>query len=420
MDAVISVADFLEPQSGPGADELDHRIASNISPTDDKRYETLGEIERWQAFNQDNIALDEPVKRRLAIVFEPPWKPWLPDLSRIILNERQLDVFFYQTLMTRINLALHATTSILQEPEITIMPCLVLTLQTPSGQPTSRPDWVVIEGSYTPRDTTFLNLTELEGRIIAIGDTKIIRHKDRDTEDPEVVPGTRSCRRRALAQLQHYCTMLWSRFGFILTNHELVVTQFLREEDASPRSPGQRGLRSFANMAQLASGILPSSSLDSDAQEPDDEPDNEPSLPTLTPQRKRTHQERSSSTSPLVQIPKKSRPVPIPASSLPSSPVLPGTDHVPNISLPLRTSSQEHTSSQERESDSFKGSARDIEIGRVLVRSFEIPNTLDSSRAASSQAASTMHPAKALFSLIMLARSVGVEGRRITTEELEF
>lgn len=38
--------------------------------------------------------------------------------------------------------------------------------------------------------------------------------------------------------------MLRTRFGFVLTNKELVLAQFLREEEPAPRLYDQRGLRS--------------------------------------------------------------------------------------------------------------------------------------------------------------------------------
>ena len=92
---------------------------------------------------------------------------------------------------------------------------------------------------------------ELQGKIFAVGEVKIVR----ENKAGDVVVGTLSCSRGDFAQLQHYYVMLHTRFGFIISNDELVVVQFLRKEDETPRHLSQRGLRLYAGFEQTSNFI---------------------------------------------------------------------------------------------------------------------------------------------------------------------
>lgn len=56
-------------------------------------------------------------------------------------------------------------------------------------------------------------------------------------------------------------------------------------------------------------------------------------------------------------------------------------------------------------------SGRDLDIGRVLVRSYRIPNSCDDESPDRQEEEDRVHPAKALLALLMHAYSGGWEGR---------
>jgi hypothetical protein len=65
----------------------------------------------------------------------------------------------------------------------------------------------------------------------------------------------------------------------------------------------------------------------------------------------------------------------------------------------------------------YLSSERDHDIGKVLVKSFRIPNSCDKDEVRITK---ELHPAKALFVMLMHASSVGALGRRIGKEEVLF
>lgn len=65
----------------------------------------------------------------------------------------------------------------------------------------------------------------------------------------------------------------------------------------------------------------------------------------------------------------------------------------------------------------YLSSERDYDIGKVLVRSFEIPNSCDKDSA---QVTGDLRPAKALFVMLVHASSVGHQGRQIGQDEILF
>ncbi|KAK3933455.1 hypothetical protein QBC46DRAFT_402316 [Diplogelasinospora grovesii] len=472
----ITIGGFLRPWQGPHADELRHTLADSASPSSvDKRYEELGQTELWRSFHSSKIFSHPALRASLGIQFTPSWHAWLPDLARVIYNERQLESFYHSTLVTRVNIALHNAVPP-GNPRVTVVVCPgSFDSYNPdyvdSKETVILPDWIVIEGTYTPHDVSFPTLEYLarQGKIVAVGDTKLVRQQsdasevDKRGQHAGVVVGTHSCHRAYLAQVQHYARMLRTRFGFVLTNKELVVAQFLREEEAR-----QRGLRSYTLPQQVQQGV-PSDFNSSDPWAPDDgDRGNEEQLPTPQPRGKRRHETSDNVTAPrsrpaatddfVGQAALSSSPLaPSPQIyNLPSSPLGPAleskgvTDVARRLALtpkqhPPQLSSQDHPSPSPyqsvqfplssphqtliREQDLLRSSSttyapseRDLDVGRVLVQSFRIPNPCDEDgmdRERGNEERERVHPAEALFALSMLAYSVGVQGRGIDKEEID-
>lgn len=453
-----TIDEFLDSWNGPGADELNHALARSVTSSNIGRYDVLGRIERWQAFHSSRISSSLQM-RTLKKRFTPMWQSWLPDLARVIYSERQLESLYYNTLITRVNIALHKAIPP-EEPRVTVVMC--------PGSFDSKwhetevmsvlPDWVVVEGNYTPHDLSFPRLVELvsDDKIVAVGDTKLVQklltanaRKEKIEAGNVIVKGTHSCQPGWLAQVQHYAHMLGTRFGFVLTNKELVLAQFLREEESSPRS--QRGLRSSTLAEQLHPG-LPPDFESSDAKDSDDKGEHggKP-LRTPQPRQKRRHESDDSET--LPRQPTTGGVAGVEVDRLPSSPpaVLPPLYNIPWSSpgsvlearvgaggraqssqanqpssspagLP-RSSSHQTTSPEQHPLSStsvFIPSERDITIGKALVRSFNIPNSCDEESPDRKEEEDTIHPAKALWALLMHAYSVGPEGRKIREEETVF
>lgn len=342
------------------------------------------------------------------------------------------------------NIALHNTIRS-EEPRITIINCGASFDSDVSGSTvaTILPDWIVIEGTFSPHDANPPDLEGLKshGKIVAVGDTKLFqwqpttRARKEESEDRKsVVEGTHSCHPGWLAQVQHYAHTLRTRFGFVFTNKELVLAQFLREDEASPRV--QRGLRSSTLPDQLHRG-LPSDFISSDAPGSVDRGGHdEQLLRTPQPRQKRRHESGDSGTlppsSPPTGLPPpynlpRSSPVSVleerigartrgrNSQAIPPSPSAAG---LPPSSPNQTTSPEQHPPSSISE---FIPSEREFNIGRVLVRSYRIPNSCDEeSPDRQGEEEDRLHPAKALFAFLMLAYSVGWEGRKIGEEEVWF
>lgn len=93
--------------------------------------------------------------------------------------------------------------------------------------------------------------------------------------------------------------------------------------------------------------------------------------------------------------------------------------------FPLSSPGQITSSEQDPLSSTltYMPSERDLDIGKVLVRSFRIPNSCDEEsmdRKEVDEEGERIHPAKALFALLMHAYSVGSQGRKIDEGELGF
>ena len=437
----IKIGKFLEPWQGPDAHELHHTIANPTGPSSiDPRYNVVGEVEYWQEFPSSNMS--SSIHAALDKQFTPRWQGWLPDFARAIYNERQLECLYYSTLITRVNLALqHAIPS--GHPQVTVVMCPGSFDSLGDGEmaTTILPDWVVIEGPYT-QNGRFPNLETLvlQRKIIAVGDTKLVRLREnadaaqqeaRDAKD--FVASTHSCHASYLAQVQHYAHMLGTRFAFILTNEELLLAQFLRETEASPRLPSQRGLRSSTLPHRLRPG-LPIDFRSSDPLGPEDDIDEQERVHTPPPRHKRRHESSDSPGLPRPDPPHTGysgmpssppdraflcahdRPPSSPSPALRGRESMAdqalGSSHLPQSSPHWLSTSQKNTSSS---GNLYEPPLHDFEIGKALVRSIRIPYREKENGDEETEA---MHPAKALFTLLMHSYSVGPQGRSMEEEEI--
>ncbi|KAJ6117942.1 hypothetical protein N7523_005693 [Penicillium sp. IBT 18751x] len=466
----LTVAKFLEP-CGADAEELRHILADSVRSTSvDGRYEVLGKTQPWRSFYSHDTHSVPFLRDALETEFIPRWQAWISDVARVIHSERMLENLYSNTLMTRVNIALHH--AIPQKGQcITIITCPgAFDSHDPDvkgGKNTViLPDWIALEGEYKPHDDSFPSLEEIAlcGKVVAVGDTKLVSRRLATSGvegkgGKDTIAGTHSCHPSYLAQVQHYAKMLRTRFGFVLTNKELVLAQFLREEDPAPRLHGERGLRSLTGRI-LHPGL--SSDLQSlGAEERDEKAVHRLSSAYLSHPKRRYNSSDDSTPSRrsppfdtledeyINGLPSTPSAPPRVVEDLPSSPPGPsqaverptprGLVLTPNREI-LQSSSPRHvTNSSIRRASELVGSPyglissepifpqssgtpylsseRDYDIGKVLIKSFRIPNTCDRDEI---QIAEGLQPAKALFVMLMHASSVGALGRRIGKDEVPF
>ncbi|KAJ5751500.1 uncharacterized protein N7511_008465 [Penicillium nucicola] len=466
----LSVAEFLEPWTVDTEELRDTLADSARSISVDRRYEVLGQTQSWHSFYSHDIHSAPILRHSLGTEFIPQWQAWISDVARVIYSERMLENLYSSTLITRVNIALQQAIPP-GDHRITIITCPgAFDSHDPDVKGGKRtvilPDWIALEGEYNPHDDSFPNLEELAllGKVVAVGDTKLVSQRlassGVDEKAKDTIAGTHSCHRSYLAQVQHYAKMLRTRFGFVLTNKELVLAQFLREDEPAPRLYDQRGLRS-------STGPPLHPGLSSDFQSSGAEEMNEAPVDELSPfylsQPKRRHDSSDNPTlsrrSPAPVDPSEDQNIdglpstpsapPRVIDDLPSSPprasraveqpmtrklVLTPGQHAPQSSPPIHvtTSPIQPTSGLVDSSFGFfssepsfpqssgtpyLSSERDHDIGKVLVKSFRIPNPCDKDGV---QITKGLHPAKALSVMLMHASSVGALGRRIGKDEVPF
>jgi hypothetical protein len=282
------------------AGELRHEVASLAPPSRDGRYAVIGIIEPWDTFSNSHINANSTIGLCLAAPCSSHWTSYVAEAQRLIYNERQLENFYSFTLVNRVNIALEASTTSYGQPAITIVVCLGAfeswgNDHHPDGS-AIKPDWLILEGDYRNDDGKFLTPGQLvdEGKVIAVGETKLSRDANGHTLD-NIVPGTLSCDVSYFAQLQQYGLMTKTRFGFIITETEVVVVQFLREIEATPRKPDELGLRTGELREQslpLEEDMPRGSSMNHDDYGESTEP-SLPTLPTPTGNRKRPRADTS-------------------------------------------------------------------------------------------------------------------------------
>ncbi|KAJ5721075.1 uncharacterized protein N7483_009009 [Penicillium malachiteum] len=239
MSESLTINQFLEPLRDEDANELRHTLADSARPISiNDRYQVLGQPEEWHSFTSRSILYARALQSLLGKRISPSGSHGYQMLSGMP------ETLYIDTLITRVNVALqHAIPSGDRSATIIVCPG-AFDSHLPDekgGNSTILPDLVVLEGEYKPQDRYFDTLDELASnhKVLAVGDVKLA---DRNGED--TVRGAHSCHRSYLAQVQHYAVMTNTRFGFVLTNKELVLAQFLRSDEALRRGHDQRGLRS--------------------------------------------------------------------------------------------------------------------------------------------------------------------------------
>ncbi|KAL6701719.1 hypothetical protein J3F84DRAFT_399414 [Trichoderma pleuroticola] len=445
---MATVEDFLRPPLGPL--ELAHVVlvkipeyvqkkydSANISGnaqkrrdgSDNSRFPPLADVrERWLEFDVESISSQPSIVACLNRPCAVRWEPQIPRFARVVYSERQLEALLLQTLITRVNIALDKAIPANEERiAILVGPGAFESVSAEASTQRLLPDWIVFQGDFDIDMGTDLLpvLKDLarEGKILAVGDTKLVRKGGSSSN----VSHTKACHHDFLRQVQDYCLNLYTRFGFILSNEELVVVQAMPAQEASPRKAEQRGLRSNGGH-QLEPGLNSqgTDSLNSMDQDGDDDSASklglnaggeddasmsgldgggeddpyENELPPLSsPSRKRPHPSTSPETSPVVATSRRFRNVSLSGSDtssrqissrqIPSSPVMEASQ---------TSSSQDHSK--------YAPSVRDVEVGAIQVRSFNMEGWGEEGKERES-------PYRALFMFVMMIRALKLQNQPI-------
>lgn len=366
-----------------GADNTSEN--SQNHDTINSHYSPLAEfIHHWTEFDVHRISLDPLITNCLSMPCEVRWEPQVPTFSRVIYSERQLEALYLQTLITRVNIALDkAIPSTEDRIAIVIGPGAFENVSPEATAKTLIPDWIVVQGKFDiGLDADALPILKdlaAKRKILAVGDTKLVRQRDR--KQPRVLY-TNACHRDFLRQVQDYCLNLYTRFGFVLSNEELVVAKFERAQDSSPRKPNQRGLRSNGTQ-QLVPG-LDSQGSDVPAQaHRDDDLRSRDGDPPRTPGNDDPYRpEQPPSFAMSLATPDQATPAPLPSKRLYStspetSPIAAGQRRYQrghrHSNSDTSNSGSHQTPSDPASSQSHSGYApsdRDIDVEAVYVQSF--------------------------------------------------
>ncbi|OPB44440.1 hypothetical protein A0O28_0027590 [Trichoderma guizhouense] len=446
---MTTVADFLLPPLGPL--ELDYVVlvkvseyvqrkydSANISGnaqkkhdgSDNSRYPPLADLQEfWLEFDVENISSRPSIAACLKRPCMVRWEPQIPRFARVVYSERQLEALFLQTLITRVNIALENAIPPNEERiAILVGPPAFESVSAEGTVQRLYPDWIVVQGDFDigmGADVlpVIMDLAR-EGKILAVGDTKLVRKGGSDNVSP-----TKACNHEFLRQLQAYCINLYTRFGFILSNEELVVVQVMAAKEASPRKAEQRGLRSNGGH-QLEPGLGSQgtdslNSMDQDGYDDDDasmsgfndggeEEDNpfEDGLPPLlSPSRKRPYPSTSPGSSPVAGSRRFRNPSlsgsdisshrisfhqisshQINSYQIPSDP--PGSDPF-GMEASQTLSSQGHSS--------FAPSVRSVEAGVIQIRSFDMKDWGNGGES----------PYRVMFMFVMMIRALKLQQQPI-------
>ncbi|KAI1131136.1 hypothetical protein F5Y10DRAFT_90402 [Nemania abortiva] len=178
------------------------------------------QVEEWPELipflNQLGPELNSPFSNDIA-------KPVVLDVFHVLSVEASLEYFLNQTLIYCVNLALHST----HEPPITIIPH-VPTLANSSDSTRAK--------TYTPDYTVFQGYIEANPQLLLaddasliVGDVKLIGNE----VVKDQVGDIRSLSRSTLGQLMWYCYCRKTRFGFCVTDHELILIEFVTKDGDS-------------------------------------------------------------------------------------------------------------------------------------------------------------------------------------------
>ncbi|KAL7943080.1 hypothetical protein V8C42DRAFT_359261 [Trichoderma barbatum] len=430
---MTTVKKFLQPPP----EELDH-ILVQISKKTSKNHESANcrhiplaeSTQEWLEFDVQVISSDPSIAACLEMPCEVMWEPQIPKIARVIYNERQLEALYLQTLITRVNIALDKAIPP-EEDRIAIVigPGAFESVFAEGTVQRLIPDWIVVQGTFdASMMTKLLSLKQLakERKIIAVGDTKLIRQG----AGTEPLPHTRACYRDFLRQLQEYCINLCTRFGFIISNEELVLTEALRAQEASSRSADERGLRSNG-AHQLEPGLDDDAFERSDSPIPMDQDHDSLQIPGYTNSNqddpydpydpyelpalskpsthrpfKRPHPSTSPETNPVYRYTNRSvlGSDASPSSSsyqMPSDP--PASDDHQVSSDPPVSDEEALQGSSSQDHSKYTASVRDVDVETMQIRSFDMVRLGEDS----------ICPYKILFTFIMMIRTLRLGGRSI-------
>ncbi|KAK4059813.1 hypothetical protein Trihar35433_10629 [Trichoderma harzianum] len=440
---MTTVADFLRPPLGPL--ELGHVVVAKVSEhvqkkydsaksqktrdADNSRFAPLADVrERWLEFDAEYISSQPSIAACLKRPCAVSWEPQIPKFARVVYSERQLEALFLQTLITRVNIALDKAIPPNEERiAILVGPGAFESVSAEASVQRLLPDWIVVQGDFdvSVKANLFPVLKDLaiEGRILAVGDTKLVRQWGGSGN----VAHTKACHHDFLRQLQEYCLNLYTRFGFILSNEELVVLQVMAAQEASPRKAEQRGLRSNGGHHQLEPGLDSqvtdsSNSMDwdgyddnasmsgfNDGGEEEDDPFEGGLPPLLSPSRKRPHPSTSPESSPVAAASRRFRNVSLPDSETSSHQISShqiSSHQVP--SSPGMETSQASSSSQGH--SKYTASVRDVEVGAIQIRSFDMKGWEEEGKEGENEGES---PYRALFMFVMMIRALKLQQQPI-------
>ncbi|KAI3318785.1 hypothetical protein HD806DRAFT_510953 [Xylariaceae sp. AK1471] len=147
-------------------------------------------------------------------------KPVVLDVFRLLAVEANLQHFLNQSLIYCVNLALHS----IYKPPITIVPHI------PFTHNTSRDDSLRQSTSYTPDYTVFKGHVEEDPTLLSDRNASLVVDDVKLYGGPAArdhVNHTDALSWSALGQLLWYCVCRKTRFGFCVSDHELVLMEFV-------------------------------------------------------------------------------------------------------------------------------------------------------------------------------------------------
>ncbi|CAJ2514339.1 Uu.00g024580.m01.CDS01 [Anthostomella pinea] len=246
MDDKRNAVDFLNANSKELKLEYVPNGKTQQSPLADPyadAYDIASRCREWTSFQSSSALLAHLMPGH----FSTPWRgASLVWPERIAYTEKTVEMVYVQTLVRRINIVMNVlgrATTIIGTPGS--FPSMAIDFE--GAETTIKPDWLVVRG-VSPEESPPDVPTLQNKHVCAVGDTKLL-HPDSVTAErmaQDILPGTSTCHKAFIGQVVHYCINLGVRFGFVLTNTELVVMQVLTEDSNMrdrPVSTRSRALR---------------------------------------------------------------------------------------------------------------------------------------------------------------------------------
>ncbi|KAI1120604.1 hypothetical protein F5Y10DRAFT_272903 [Nemania abortiva] len=199
-----------------------------LSDSIDKRFERL-RVERrglrsWNSFEEDSEYLESLLQLSLPSI-PLDWKPEVRPWDHFASSETLMLNLYHSTVIQRINIALSVAlpgTALIGS--VARFPSWGTENRVEGGAEVGIvPDLLVLEG----RPENVKNLADLAKMIVVVGDAKL-KVVDPEKDKSMILPGTIACLEPYPAQPVQYCIDLKFRFGFVLTNFELVLFQLVR------------------------------------------------------------------------------------------------------------------------------------------------------------------------------------------------